>query len=299
MPELLFDIKPETGRTRITIRLACAVNKKGCCVRYTDSSDSVFTSELLRKGIGRVLYPDDLLWMTPDLTLLDLLLTERAKVYEQCRAAYLFITTRPEEQRTTVNGTRVIYLPPSPYTPLSQGAREADFVEKLGEIKESRKLPFVIGLLEGEETRAQEVMQIYKAIRRCSLDNPRYSFIVLTNQGEAEEQLFALPDNITVYRPQDLHALLPLCSLALTGSDLHIQAECTFARIPTVEFSPRDLRTMTARKLDKHIGNALDNRAYLCRKQEELCDFYEQENQRIDELADELINYIERKRARR
>ena len=44
MFELLFD--PETGRVRVTPRLACMINRKGCKQHKTDSS-------LLRKKKNR------------------------------------------------------------------------------------------------------------------------------------------------------------------------------------------------------------------------------------------------------
>ena len=78
MYSLLFDIRQETGRVRVTVRLACLISRKGNEVYYTDSSDSVFTSGLLGKGIGRVLYPDDLHWFVPDGTILSLFVMARA-----------------------------------------------------------------------------------------------------------------------------------------------------------------------------------------------------------------------------
>lgn len=128
MYSLLFDIRQETGRVRVTVRLACLISRKGNEVYYTDSSDSVFTSGLLGKGIGRVLYPDDLHWFVPDLTLLDLLLQERAALYRRHGIDYLFVTTQEEAQNGKLDA-ETLYLPPSPYTPLSKGAREADFIE--------------------------------------------------------------------------------------------------------------------------------------------------------------------------
>lgn len=297
MLELLFDIKPETSQVRITIRLACMMNQKGCSVHYTDSSDSIFTSGLLKKGIGRVLFPDDLRWFAPDLTLLDYLLPERATIYQQHGIDYIFIATQKENEGL-INGTTVLYLPPSAYKPLSKGAREADFIEKLEEIKEDCSQVVIIGLLEKEGGSPDEVEQIYRAIKRYSIANLEYQFIVLTNQGKVEEALFALPDNIAVYRPQDLQALLPLCNLALIAEDWNARTECTFAHVPALELSPRNIRGMTPQKLDRHIKSTLINRNYLIDKQIQLCNFYELENQQLDKLADRLIERMEQRRQR-
>lgn len=288
MLELLFDIKPATSQVRITIRLACMMNRKGCNVHYTDSSDSVFTSGLLKKGIGRVLYPDDLRWFAPNLTLLDYRLPERAAVYALHKIDYLIIDTEKENEGL-INGTTILYLPPSPYKPLSKGAREADFIERLEEIKEDCSRAVIIGLLEKESGSPDEVGQIYRAIKRYSIANPEYQFIVLTNHGKVEEGLFALPSNIAVYRPQDLQALLPLCDLALIAEDRNVRTECTFAHVPALELSPRNIRNMTPKKLDRHIKSTLSNRDYLIDQQKQLCRFYELENQRLDALADRLI----------
>lgn len=295
MFELLFDIWSDTGRVRVTTRLACMMSRKGCGVYYTSSSDSVFTSGLLKKGIGRVIYPDDLHWFTPDLVLLDLLLQKRAAVYKLHRIDYLFITTQ-EEARGSIDGVALLYLPPSPCKPLSQGAREADFIEKLEDIKEGRSQPIIIGLPEKEGSSSDDVEQLYKAAKMYCIGHPEHQFIVLTNHGTVEEKLFALPDNMAVYRPQDLQQLLPLCHLALTIEDRNIRTECTFAHVPALEFSTRDIRKMTPRKLGRHIKDMLNNRDCLIEQQKRLCDFYEQENRCLNELADRLMQQMRRKK---
>ena len=60
MFEFLFDIKPDAGNVCPTTRLAYLISERGNKVYYTDTSDSVFTTGLLRKGIGRIIYPHDL-----------------------------------------------------------------------------------------------------------------------------------------------------------------------------------------------------------------------------------------------
>ncbi|WP_288856789.1 hypothetical protein [uncultured Bacteroides sp.] len=298
MYSLLFDIRQETGRVRVTVRLACLISRKGNEVYYTDSSDSVFTSGLLKKGIGRVLYPDDLHWFVPDLTLLDLLLQERAALYRRHGIDYLFVTTQEEAQNGKLDA-ETLYLPPSPYTPLSKGAREADFIEKLEEIKERRAATVIISILEKGNGCTDNAEQAYQAIRRHSADHPDHQFVVLTNQGKADEKLFALPDNIAVYRPQDLQALLPLCDLALVADDWNIQTECVFAHVPALVLLPREIRRMTPHKLSRRIMDMLGNRECLVEQQKTLCSLYEQENQRLDEVADRLIQYIDTKKQKR
>lgn len=48
MFEFLFDIKPDAGNVCPTTRLACLISERGNKVYYTDTSDSVFTTGLLR-----------------------------------------------------------------------------------------------------------------------------------------------------------------------------------------------------------------------------------------------------------
>lgn len=55
MFEFLFDIKPDAGNVCPTTRLAYLISERGNKVYYTDTSDSVFTTGLLRKGIGRII----------------------------------------------------------------------------------------------------------------------------------------------------------------------------------------------------------------------------------------------------
>ena len=83
MFEFLFDIKPDAGNVCPTTRLAYLISERGNKVYYTDTSDSVFTTGLLRKGIGRIIYPHDFRWFTPHLALLDYQLQDKQQVYNE------------------------------------------------------------------------------------------------------------------------------------------------------------------------------------------------------------------------
>ena len=90
MFEFLFDIKPDAGNVCPTTRLAYLISERGNKVYYTDTSDSVFTTGLLRKGIGRIIYPHDFRWFTPHLALLDYQLQDKQQVYNEYDINYLF-----------------------------------------------------------------------------------------------------------------------------------------------------------------------------------------------------------------
>ena len=215
MFEFLFDIKPDAGNVCPTTRLACLISERGNKVYYTDTSDSVFTTGLLRKGIGRIIYPHDFRWFTPHLALLDYQLQDKQQVYNEYDINYLFIAINKTDRKIDLMPEMpVVTLPPIPYKLLPQGAKDDDFIDKLTEIKEDRSRTVIIGLLEDEEEERKvntpsHTESFYKAIKQSASIHPQYQFILLTNHGEVETRLFSLPPNIAIYRLPRLQALLP------------------------------------------------------------------------------------------
>ena len=221
MFEFLFDIKPDAGNVCPTTRLAYLISERGNKVYYTDTSDSVFTTGLLRKGIGRIIYPHDFRWFTPHLALLDYQLQDKQQVYNEYDINYLFIAINKTDRKIDLMPEMpVVTLPPIPYKLLPQGAKDDDFIDKLTEIKEDRSRTVIIGLLEDEEEERKvntpsHMESFYKAMKQSASIHPQYQFILLTNHGEVETRLFSLPPNIAIYRLPRLQALLPLCDMAL------------------------------------------------------------------------------------
>lgn len=297
MVDILFDIKPEKGNLRPTTRLACLISERGNKVYYTDTSDSVFTSDLLKKGIGRVIYSNDFRWFTPDLALLDYQLQEKEQVYNQHGIDYLFITIHKTDLKIDLNtATPIISLSPVPCKLSPQSAINEDFMDKLTELKENRKRTVIIGLLEERESTLSHVETFYKAIKQSGKENPQYQFIVLTNHGETETRLFSLPGNVAIYRSHDWQTLLPLCDMALTNGEMEYWTECTYAHVPTANFTLEEMEKITPRKLDRRIKDILNNREHIIEHQKHLCHFFESENKRLDETADWLINRIKLKK---
>ena len=302
MFEFLFDIKPDAGNVCPTTRLAYLISERGNKVYYTDTSDSVFTTGLLRKGIGRIIYPHDFRWFTPHLALLDYQLQDKQQVYNEYDINYLFIAINKTDRKIDLMPEMpVVTLPPIPYKLLPQGAKDDDFIDKLTEIKEDRSRTVIIGLLEDEEEERKvntpsHMESFYKAMKQSASIHPQYQFILLTNHGEVETRLFSLPPNIAIYRLPRLQALLPLCDMALITGGIPHWTECTFAHVPMAEFTPQEIKKITPVKLDRQIIDLLANREYIIERQKHLCAFFESESERMNEIADWLINRVKQKR---
>ncbi|KAA4197016.1 hypothetical protein F3D20_27290, partial [Bacteroides ovatus] len=90
--------------------------------------------------------------------------------------------------------------------------------------------------------------------------------------------------------------ILPLCDLALTDSHSDAWLDCTFAQIPVLKYSPKDMINITPMKLEQQIEYALQNKTTLTQKAKELCDFFERKNREINKIADMLIERAGRNR---
>lgn len=296
MYSFLFDISPVFSQIRVSLRLAERLYANDCEVCYTHTSDSAFTVQLLEQGIGRMIYPADLQWFRPDLTLLDLSLSVRTEVYAWYGIPAIYVTAYDEAaQQETFDGIPLLRLPPSPCRPLSQNVRETDFLDKIQEIRQAKQRTFIIGILEENTRNAAGMKQIYRTVRHCASEHSNYQFILLTDREEMEEELLALPENVCLYRSGNLHDLLKICDLALATEGGSAVDDCIFAHLPVWKLTDRMLRRLTSRKLDKEIQDRLANLAYLKEQQRQLCFIYEQENLKVDQLARQLIANLKQK----
>lgn len=290
MYSFLFDIKPFLGRIRVTLRLAGQLHGNDSVVRYTDTSDSVFTDRLLRQGIGRMAYPADLRWFKPTLTLLDLSLDVRTPVYAGHGIPVVHVAAYDDAPRQGKSGgVPLLRLPPSPCRPVSRNVRETEFLDKIKEVKEKQQRAVIIAILERNGGRhAADDRQICRVIRHCASEHGNYQFILLAEREEIGDELLALPENVCLYRPGNLHELLKVCDLALATEAGSTAADCTFAHLPVWELSGRTEKRLTPRKLDKEIQSRLNNLASLAEQQRQLSLFYEQENREVDRMARQL-----------
>ena len=236
------------------------------------------------------------------MALLDYQLQDKQQVYNEYDINYLFIAINKTDRKIDLMPEMpVVNLPPIPYKLLPQGAKDDDFIDKLTEIKEDRSRTVIIGLLEDEEEERKvntpsHMESFYKAMKQSASIHPQYQFILLTNHGEVETRLFSLPPNIAIYRLPRLQALLPLCDMALITGGITHWTECTFAHVPMAEFTPQEIKKITPVKLDRQIIDLLANREYIIERQKHLCAFFESESERMNEIADWLINRVKQKR---
>ncbi len=311
MYTFLFDILPETGHIRITLQLAILLNEQGNEVYYTHSSDSAFTSGLIEKGIGRVLYPDDLRWFTPDLVLLDYHLQAKAAFYHKRRIRLVYLTTS-QLGETASQEVPVIGLPPSAYSLPLTSPRVKHLLERVPGLKDDPSHVLIVGLLEEGEP-GRHTQKFYEVVKNCCITNSRYQFILLTHDAEMVKNLFPVPENMAIYRLLDLPVLLPLCDVALTTGNLNTLIESIYAGLPMVTYpsSARtehrsnaikyvnaglgiyaDMRETTPQRLEQQIGEILSNKKRFRKNLQQTQRLFDRENKKLEQVADRLLALI-------
>lgn len=251
MLTFLFDILPDTGRIRFTLNLALLLHKRGYEVYYTDSSDSVFTSHLLQQGIGRILFPHDFQWFIPDLILLDYQLRNKAIIYYKYGVETVFIDVQFwGHSLKGKNAIPIIYLPPSDHTIQPLSLRLDNLRSRLLSKKTFRLA--IISLLE-EGVSTFSLFYLYDIFKASCIKNNFYEFILLTNKTETVQQLFPLPDNMSLYRQLDLPSVLPFCDIILTSGDLNTWVEGVSANLPFLAYpvSQQQADIQSVRKYEK------------------------------------------------
>lgn len=167
--------------------------------------------------------------------------------------------------------------------------------KRLQDIKKDKGRNIIVGLLGKGNKNSKILEDFYRVIKRSSIRNPRYQFILLTDIPNVY-QSSELPDNMELFRTLNLNTILPLCDLALTDSHSDAWLDCTFAQIPVLKYSPKDMINITPMKLEQQIEYALQNKTTLTQKAKELCDFFERKNREINKIADMLIERAGRNR---
>ena len=296
MSNFLFDVHPDTLSARSTLRLASLLIVQGHHVFYTDTSDSIFTPDLLKMGVSRISCPADLRWFTPDLVLLDYQLRDKASVYVRHNIRYLYIGIRHQMEIPALEmkgQIPLLNLPPTRHQIPSLCVRRTDFIHRIEMIRQDRSQIIIIGILE-EEKNLHSVEHLYKVIKQCCITHPHYHFILLSNRGKMAEQMYVQPTNISIYRPYDLQPLLPLCHLALVAGRSNAQVECCFQHKPALLISKE--HPLTPHELEEEITRIIQNRPYLTNRQKALSEFFIYENSYLEQWANWLTNYISSKR---
>ncbi len=313
MRSILIDILPEAGHVRITYRLSTLLNEKGHEVYYTDSSDSVFTSGLIREGIGRIIYPTDFRWFTPDMVVLDSQLYDKAWFYKQCNIRFVYAATQVLGNLRENIDAPVIYLPPMGYAVQASSNRMSNLMELISQWKADPSQVVIVGLLE-EEPYTRSLQHFYEIIRQQCAVNTKYQLLLLTNSHKTVEQFFPLPDNVILYRLLDLPALLPYCDVALTTGRLNTLIECIHAHLPAITY-PVDgdetlrsyaeeytrlglgvcgeLHQITPYTFDQQIAEVMNNKTQMQERSRQLWGVFETENEKLEQVADRLISMID------
>ena len=201
MLNFLLDIAPDKSQLLLTIKLAGILRDKKQEVYYTYTSNPAFTPVLYDKGISNcVLYPDDFRWLKPDLTLLDCRHAAHASLYRQLAIDYIFIAMQlPDQKNIQDKDISILYLPPTPYLSSGSGPRLETLTKRLQDIKKDKERNIIVGLLGKGNKNSKILEDFYRVIKRSSIRNPRYQFILLTDIPNVY-QSSELPDNMELFR---------------------------------------------------------------------------------------------------
>lgn len=284
-----FDVRPQTGELRVSLRLAERMFERGHTVYYNLIDSPVFRKRLTNRGILLVKYPWDLWLSTPDLVLLDPALRKRADVYRHYGSTVAYIAAQREPGEPWLeeaDGDLWIHLPPLSCKPFSHSPRQTDFVEEIKRIKEQRPETIVIGVA------GEGMSRCYRILDACARHCPNFRIILSIGKQRMEEVWFAWPENISIYRQQELQPLLPLCDLMLTDENCVAWMDCVFACVPTWQLSANDQKRLTPSRLERRIHDMLADRPQLVERQKQLRLFYREQNRQLDTLINRLGDYL-------
>lgn len=85
------------------------------------------------------------------------------------------------------------------------------------------------------------------------------------------------------------------CGVALTSDHPDTWLECTFAGLPFIPMSGKEVRRMTPRKLERQIVETLRNREVYRENERKIRRYFEEDNRKLDAVADDLIDWVQRK----
>lgn len=315
----LFDILPNPGHIRFTLDLAYLLHEVGYEVYYTDTSDSIFTSGLLRKRIGRVIYPGDFRWFTPDLVLLDYQLQTKAAFYRQEGVTFIFVSIQllgcnEPEGRCAIP---IVYLPPSEHTVSPSSPRLGCLLNRLSVQKnESSRIVIASLLEEGADT--PKLIPFYNVIKQSTALNTHFITLLLTNNKEVVRQLFPLPDNMYIYRLLDLPTLLPNCDVVLTTGHTDVLIDSIYAHLPTLAYPISseaehrrnviqsvkwgisnyggEIEQITPERFSQQIADIMHHREAMIEKNKQLCTYFEAGKQDLRKTVEYLIAFIQQNR---
>jgi hypothetical protein len=266
------------------------LQEKGQEVYYIQHEDSNFTWTLIKQHLNcSVVYPDDFKWLRPDLILLDCLLVERAPFYQKRGIPYVFVAMQSPERRTDLDAdVPVLCLSPVFLSlPPVESARATEQLRRQKSIQRSGIDTFIIGLL---ETGEEDMRCVYQSVQEVATGHPEFHFILLTRNSKVAEGLFTLPANVEIHQQLHLEEVMKECGVALTSDHPDTWLECTFAGLPCIPMSGKEVRRMTPRKLERQIVETLRNREVYRENERKIRRYFEEDNRKLDAVADDLID---------
>lgn len=282
MSSFLFDILPVDTDVKLTIQLACLLNEEGHEVCYTDSSDSSFTSYLLQKGMGRVLYPDDFRWFKPDLVLLDKRLENRICFYQDRNIRIVYLGLWFGNKQTVSKDFPLLFLAPSPldYHDQSDGwlvcAGPLLDLENIGEKTLSKREELLAGRMSRYKKQSSKLslfivaemaedldagFHFYELVKEFCLQNTQYEIIVCSNSQEWLDRLFPLPINMQFYLSNASCQLTASGDLLVTNGDLDMLVSCIYHSLPVLLLPVTKVQVEnTARMVYHGLGLKMDDK---------------------------------------
>ena len=295
MATFVWDMAACRYNLLMTWALAKVLQQKGQEVYYIQHEDSNFTLTLIKQHLNcSVVYPDDFEWLRPDLVLLDCLLVERAPFYRKRGIPYVFVAMQSPERHTALDGdVPVLCLSPA-FLPLPsvESGRATEQLRKQKSIQSSGIDTFIIALL---ETGEEDMQCVYQSIQKVATGHPEFHFVLLVNNAKVAESLFVLSANVEIHQQLHLEEVMKECGVALTSNHPDAWLECTFAGLPFIPMSGEEARRMTPRKLERQIVGTLRNREACRENERKIRRFFEEENGKLDAVADDLIDRVQRK----
>lgn len=287
----VWDIAPHRYNLLMTWKMSLLLQQKGQDVYYIHSRDAGFMLELIKQRLNcGVIYPDDFQWLRPDLVLLDCLLVNHASFYRERGIPYMFVAMQSPERCTDFDAEiPVLCLSPTilPLPPIESG-RATEQLRRQRNIRKFGDDTFIIGLLEMGQTK-ECMLPAYQSIQKVAMEHPDFHFILLTNQPLVAQRLFTLPANVEIHQQLHLEEVLKECVVALTSEHPDAWLECTFAGVPFIPMSDKEALQMTPRKLEQQIAETLKNQDIYQENERKIRRFFEEENRKIDQLAEQLI----------
>lgn len=293
MATFVWDMAPRRYNLLMTWKLAQLLQQKGQEVYYIYYKDADFMLGLLKQRLNcGVIYPDDFCWLRPDLVLLDCLWVDHAPFYRERGIPYAYVAMQSPERTTDLNADiPVLFLSPAilPLPPAESG-RATEQLRRQRNIRKGGTDTFIIGLLDAEDRNMQPA---YQSIRQTALCHPDYHFILLTEKPQVAQDLFVLSANVEIHQQLHLEEVMKECSVALTSDHPDAWLECTFAGLPFIPMSDKEVRRMTPWKLERQIVETLKHQDIYRKNERDMCRYFEEENHKLDAMADRLIAMAE------